>query len=82
MSGFGAPPPRRFTVQAVNISQRKQLASLLADRVKDKADRNDTVGMFTTARLLDQVNEEIAELEAESPAEKPPATGRRVFVEG
>jgi len=68
--------------------QRKELASLLAERVKDKADVDDVVGMFTAARMLDQVNgelREIGEAPADNPAPKPgPAspTGRRIFVRG
>lgn len=71
-------------------SQRKQLASLLADRVRDKADVDDVVGMYGTARMLDEVNKEIRAAgdvppgEAEQPAKVPAASvpGRRVFVQG
>jgi len=66
-------------------SQRRDLAALLGERVKDKADRDDLVGMFTAARLLDQVNEEIRELDeapADNPETPPPPGGRRIFVKG
>lgn len=71
----------------MTLSQRRNLATLLAERVRDKADRDDLVGMFTTARLLDQVNKEIQEIrETDEPAakaDKQPLTGaRRVFVRG
>lgn len=57
----------------------RQLASLLASRVKDKSDAGDSVAMFTTARLLDQVNEEVRALDAD---EKPTPPSRRIFVRG
>jgi hypothetical protein len=68
----------------MNVAQRRQLAALLAERVRDKADREDIVGEFTAARMLDQVNEEIEELDAAKPAieTSPPAGGRRIFVKG
>jgi len=67
----------------MTMAERKQLASLLGERVKDKADRDDLVGMFTAARMLDQVNEEIEELDAKpAPETSPPAGGRRIFVQG
>lgn len=62
------------------ISQRRQLASLLSERVKDKAD---DVEVSTAARLLDQVNAEIRELDGEPKPESTPGAGhRRVFVRG
>lgn len=65
------------------ISQRRQLASLLSERVKDSADKADDVGVSTAARLLDQVNAEIRELDGEPKPEPTPGAGhRRVFVRG
>ena len=68
---------------AVTPAELRQLGALLAARVKEKSDAGDSVAMFTTARLLDQVNEEIRQLDA-SPkpdGDKPPR-GCRVFVKG
>lgn len=71
----------------MTITQRKDLAALLSERVRDKADLNDVVGMFSTARMLDQVNGELRDL-GELPPEEAKvdpaaiAPGRRVFVHG
>ncbi|HSS37371.1 MAG TPA: hypothetical protein VLT58_01255 [Polyangia bacterium] len=64
-------------------AELRRLAGLLADRVQEKRDAGDQVAMFTTARLLDQVNEELGQLDAVKPPGDPdPKPGRRVFVKG
>jgi hypothetical protein len=67
-------------------SQRRELATLLGERVRDKADKDDLVGMFRAASLLDQVNEELQEAGAEPVAADsdptPAPSPRRIFVKG
>lgn len=59
---------------------KKRLAQLLAERVRDRDAEGDAVGMFTTARLLDQVEGELERPPAPPETDKP--SGRRVFVRG